>query len=266
MTTLIHRRLGATTINELIDASPSPSVLTDDHRHSLSGRFRAVSIESHRRLDAWSVERAGRVAESFRWSPVTARRLLGNGALIRRHDDRTSITDAVADEIADQLLRATSGHARTGSLASWLTGAHPTHVAIVTAESVNWATQLHDVAIEIDAPWRISSADAFVDVAGARTSLRARRDIEVRRGDDRVILRVRGGAPGKSAGPGLRTDLVIDTLADPAGLAPARYIGLWPDAGLCLAVDGTMEDLRAGARDLVRTAVAQRRARLAQAA
>jgi len=32
-----------------------------------------------------------------------------------------------------------------------------------------------------------------------------------------------------------------------------------PEAGVCLSVDGTMSDLRSGARDLVRTAVAQRR-------
>jgi len=265
MTTLIHRRLSAGVINELIVTSLSPSTLTDDHRRSLSGRFRAVSLDSHRRLDAWSVERAGRASDAFRWSPTTARRTLGNAALRRRRDERTTITDAVGDEIAAHLLRAASGHARAGSLGSWLSSAHRAHVAIVMAESIDWATQLHDVAVQLDVPWLIA-ADAFVDVAGARTSLRARRDIEVPRGNDRVIIRVRGGAPGKSAGPGLRTELVIDALADPTGLAAARYIGLWPDAGLCLAVDGTMNDLRAGARDLVRTAVAQRRARLPQAA
>jgi hypothetical protein len=57
----------------------------------------------------------------------------------------------------------------------------------------------------------------------------------------------------------LRADLTIEALADHDGLAPVRYIGLWPEAGVCLSVDGTMSDLRSGARDLVRTAVAQRR-------
>jgi hypothetical protein len=266
VTTLLHRRLDHGAVNDLIATAPRPTSLTDDHHSSLRARFRAVSIDSHRRLDAWSVERAGRPPDPFRWSPTTARRTIGNAALLRRRDDRLTITNAVADEIAEQLLRATSGHARGGSLASWLASAHRTHVAIVMAESVNWATQLVDLASRLDAPWQTCATDAFVDVAGARTSLRARRDIEVRHGAERVLIRVRGGAPGKSAGPGLRADLVIDALADPAGLAPARYIGLWPDAGLCLAVDGSMDDLRAGARDLVRTAVAQRRARPAQAA
>ena len=70
---------------------------------------------------------------------------------------------------------------------------------------------------------------------------------------------MRSGAPGKSAGPGLRADLTIEALADHDGVAPLRYVGLWPEAGVALSVDGTMEDLRSGARDLVRTAVAQRR-------
>ena len=75
----------------------------------------------------------------------------------------------------------------------------------------------------------------------------------------RVLVRVRMGAPGKSAGPGLRADLTIDALAEPDGVAAVRVIGLWPEAGVVLSVDGTMEDLRAGARDLVRTAVARQR-------
>ena len=81
-----------------------------------------------------------------------------------------------------------------------------------------------------------------------------------------MLLRVRAGAPGKSAGPGLRADLTIDALAEPTGLAASRVIGLWPEAGVVLSVDGTMEDLRAGARDLVRTAAAFQRYRLAKAA
>ncbi len=108
-------------------------------------------------------------------------------------------------------------------------------------------------------PWSVATSDAYYDVASARTTLRARRDLIVRNEGTRTIVRVRSGAPGKSAGPGLRADLTVDALADHDGLAPARLIGLWPEAGVCLCVDGTMADLRAGARDLVRTAVAQRR-------
>jgi hypothetical protein len=177
-----------------------------------------------------------------------------------------SVTEAVRDELADQMLRAASGYARHGSLSYWLASAPHPVIGLVTAEAVNWATQLQEITQGLDGDWLVASSDAYYDVATARTTLRARRDVIVARDDARIIVRVRSGSPGKSAGPGLRADLTIDTLADHDGAAPARLIGLWPEAGVCLAVDGTITDLRAGARDLVRTAVAQRRQRVLLAA
>ena len=261
MTTLLHRRLTSAQLNELIDSAPDEVVtLTDDHRHSLAARFRGVAIPGHRRLDAWSVERAGRIGEGFRWSPTTARRVLGNAALRQLcAQPRANATDAVRDELVDHMVRAASGHARSGSLSSWLASAPHPVLGLVTSEAVNWATQLYEIAEGLHEPCQVARSDAYYDVASARTTLRGRRDLVVARGEARVLLRVRAGAPGKSAGPGLRADLTIDTLADHSGVAPRRVIGLWPDAGVCLAVDATMDDLRSGARDLVRAAVAQRR-------
>jgi hypothetical protein len=261
MTTLVHRRLVSEHLNALLDEGPeSPVALTDDHRRSLSARFRAVASLEHRRLDAWSVEQAGRPAGVFLWSPASARRALGNGALRRTTGDpTTSIAEGVRDEVADQMLRCASGRARGGSLAHWLASSPQPVVGLVIAEAVNWATQLGEIANGIDGPWRIAPSDAYYEVAAARTTLRARRDLVISRGDDRVIVRVRSGSPGKSAGPGLRADLTVETLADAQGVAPLRFVGIWPEAGVALAVDGTMADLRAGARDLVRTAVARRR-------
>ena len=261
MNTLLHRRLTGAQLNELVCAAPEePVSLTDDHRRSLAARFRAVSIPGHRRLDAWSVEQAGRVSDVFRWSPATARRVLGNAGLRRLCEQpQSSPIDVVRDELVEHMLRATSGHARSGSLASWLALAPHPVLGLVTSEAVNWTTQLFEIARELSEPWHGPRSDAYYDVASARTTLRGRRDLVVQRGDTRVLVRVRSGAPGKSAGPGLRADLTIDTLADHSGVAPVRVIGIWPEAGVCLAVDGTMDDLRSGARDLVRTAVAQRR-------
>jgi len=268
VTTLHHRRLTTEQLHDLVSGAPTEQAqLTDDHRTSLSARFRAVSSPGHRRLDAWSVEQAGKGGSAFRWAPATARRVLGNGALRRvEATESLSIIDAVRDELADQLLRAASGYARAGSLAYWLaSSAHPV-LGLVTSEAVNWATQLHEIGQGLPSPWTVATADAYYDVATARTSLRARRDLIVDNDTSRVIVRVRAGAPGKSAGPGLRADLTIETLANHDGVAPARFIGLWPEAGVCLCVDGTMDDLRSGARDLVRTAVAQRRQRTLLAA
>jgi hypothetical protein len=61
VTTLMHRRLTQSDLNDLVsDVAPvGAGALSDAHRASLSARFRAVSVPGHRRLDAWSVERAG---------------------------------------------------------------------------------------------------------------------------------------------------------------------------------------------------------------
>lgn len=265
--TLLHRRLTKSDLNGLLaDAPIEPVRLSDEHRASLSTRFRAVSVPGHRRLDAWGVERAGRSGSPFRWSPNSARRALGNAALRRVSAHPASIRDAVRDEVGDHMLRAASGYSRSGSLSHWLASAPHPVIGLVTAEAVNWATQLHEISQWIEVPWTVPSSDAYYDVASARTTLRARRDLIVRTDETRTIVRVRSGAPGKSAGPGLRADLTIEALADHDGIAPVRFIGLWPEAGVCLSVDGTMTDLRSGARDLVRTAVAQRRRRTSLAA
>ena len=268
MTALTHRRYSRNVLNRLIDDAPTiPQLLTDDHRRSLSARFRAVAGADHRRLDAWMVERAGQPFGTFRWSPTTAKRVVGNAALRRALNDLTLTSfDAVDIEVTDQLLRATSGYARPGSLAFYLAQSSPSVVGLVAAEAANWVTQLGEAAEGIAAPWSVATSDAYYDVARARTTLRGRRDLIVVRGLSRILLRVRAGAPGKSAGPGLRADLTIDALANDTGLAAARVLGLWPEAGVVLSVDGTMEDLRLGARDLVRTAVANQRHRLFLAA
>jgi hypothetical protein len=268
MTTLLHRRYTSDLLNELITSSPSELVsLTDDHRLSLAARFRAVAGTQHRRLDAWAVEQAGQATTPFAWGPATARRVVGNAALRRvERQPSLTITEAVHDEVDEQLLRAASGYARAGSLAHWLCSVTHPVLGLVSAEAVNWTTQVLEAAQSLDSPWRVPASDAYYDVATARTTLRGRRDLVVSTGDARVIVRLRSGAPGKSAGPGLRADMTIDALAHLDGVAPSRIVGLWPEAGVMLSVDGTMADIRAGARDLVRTAVAQKRAKLAIAA
>ena len=268
MTVLSHRRASRHVLNRLVAEAPlEAATLTDDHRRSLSARFRAVSSDRHRRLDAWMVERAGAPSGPFRWSPAAARRTLGNAALRRRLlDPALSSVAAVDEEVSEHLLRVLEGRARSGSLANFLAQSAPSTLGLIGAEAAAWATELAEAADALTFPWSVATSDAFYDVATARTTLRGRRDLIVSRDDQRVVLRVRAGAPGKSAGPGLRAALTIDALADPAGVAAARIIGLWPEAGVVLSIDGTIEDLRAGARDLVRTAVAQQRERLAHAA
>ena len=267
MSSLIQRRLNVRSLAEVIEGAPRDAAwIEEEHRTSLADRFRAVPATERRRLDAWMVEHAGRPSTPFAWSPATARRILGNNALRRVQGDPEDILRAVRDELADQLLRATRGYARPGSLGHWLASVNHPILGLITAEAVNWATQLLECLPGDDLEWTVAASDVYVDLAGARTTLRGRRDIVVSTAFGRIIVRVRSGQPGKSTGPGLRSDLVVETLADPHGRAPRRYLGVWPDAGLVLGVDGTMENVRAGARDLLRTAVAQRRHALVLAA
>ncbi|NNN08400.1 MAG: hypothetical protein HKL85_04310 [Acidimicrobiaceae bacterium] len=260
MSDLLQRRLSTEDLRELVELAPAQSTtINEEHRASLASRFRAVPNTEHRRLDAWMVEQAGRTPGPFAWSPATARRILGNNALRRVLRTPDTILNAVRDEIADQLLRSVKGYARSGSLGHWLAGVSHPVLGLITAEAVNWATQTLECVRGLSVTWRVPASDVYYDVAAARTTLRGRRDVVI--GDDaqRVVVRIRSGSPGKSAGPGLRSDLVVETLAHPEGLAPRRYLGLWPDAGLILGVEGTMENVRSGARDFIRAAVVQRR-------
>lgn len=260
MSSLLQRRLTPSELGSLVESAPSDPAMVSDHcRASLAGRLRAVPATGHRRLDAWMVEQAGRASRPFAWSPATARRNLGNNALRRLNQCPDTTLNAVRDELAEQLVRAVRGFARSGSLAHWLAGVSHPVLGLITAEAVDWVTQTLECAQGLGEEWRVAPSDAYYDVAGARTTLRGRRDIIVDTGTERVVVRIRSGMPGKSAGPGLRSDMVVETLAHHAGLAPRRFLGVWPDAGIILGVDGTSDNVRAGARDFVRAAVAQRR-------
>ena len=267
MSTLLQRRLSAHDLRELIAQAPTQAAcVSDDHRASLASRFRAVPHTEHRRLDAWMVEQAGRPPRPFAWSPATARRILGNNALRRVMGEPDTILNAVREEIADQLLRRVKGYARAGSLGHWLSDVSHPVLGLITGEAVNWATQTLECVEGLEMAWRVASSDVYYEVAAARTTLRGRRDVIIGDEAQRIVVRIRSGSPGRSAGPGLRSDLVVATLAHPDGLAPRRYLGIWPDAGLILGVEGSMESVRSGARDLVRAAVAQRRHILVRAA
>ncbi len=256
MSALIVRRLTPTTLAETVLGPEVETVVTNAHRNTLAARFRAVAIDRHRRLDAWSVESAGRPPAPFRWSPVTARRHLANAALRRLATGARSIRLGVDLEIAELVACAAEGRLGAGSLGAWLAARDPAELAVVRAAAADWATTLAELSSAIQGDWHVARADAYYDVERARTTLRARQDIIV--GPHEAVVRVRGGEPSASAGPGLRADLVAATFASDDGRAPRRYVGVWPDAGLLVALDGTMDNLRAGARDLVRTAVVQR--------
>lgn len=169
------------------------------------------------------------------------------------------LVSAARDEVDELLVRAAAGYARPGSIAYWLSAQSSAVLSLVVAEATTWASAAIETLAPLELEWSPVDVDVFYDVATARTTLRSRRDAVVSDADQRVVIRFRSGVPAKFAGAGLRADLVIDALGNPRGLSARRMIGLWPDSGIALAVDGTLDDLRSGARDLVRTAVTQQR-------
>ena len=261
MTTLGHHRYSRHVLDRLVEGARAPGAsLGDAERDALGARLRAVPSRERRRVDAWLVERGANAPTAFAWSPARARRALGRGALRRLTGDpsRTPLA-AVTEEVLDLLARAATGYVGSGTLAAYLAAVDDATRALCAAEAVTWATQTGEAAATLSHSWAIPPADPYYDVPRARTTLRGQRDLVVRSGADRVVVRVRAGAPGPSAGPGLRVDLLVDALADPEGTPAARVVGLWPEAGVALSVDGTLEDLRAGARAVVRALVAGRR-------
>jgi hypothetical protein len=156
--------------------------------------------------------------------------------------------------VVEHLSRAATGYARRGSLSSWLAELSTAQLALVTSDALNWSHALEEIAKSTEASVEVADSDAYYDVATARTTLRGRRDLVVATEEQRTVIRVRSGAPGRTAGAGLRADLAIDAFSRPDGQAANQIIGVWPDAGLLLRVEGSIADLKAGARDLLRVA------------
>ncbi|HQU26788.1 MAG TPA: hypothetical protein PLS29_07135 [Acidimicrobiales bacterium] len=261
MTSFGHHRYSRHVLDRLVEGATTPDAsLGAAERDAFGGRLAAVPTLERRRVDAWLVERGATTPSAFAWSPARARRALGRGALRRLTADpsRTPLA-AVTEEVLDHLARAATGYVGSGTLAAYLAAVDDATRALCAAEAVTWATQTGEAAATLSHPWAIPPADPYYDVPGARTTLRGQRDLVVSAGAGRVLVRVRAGAPGRSAGAGLRVDLLVDALADASGAPPARVVGLWPEAGVALSVDGTLEDLRAGARAVVRALVVGRR-------
>lgn len=261
MTALAVRRLDLRSLGELAHGTARPAVyLTDDHRLALAQRFRATSGITRRRLEAWHIEGRG-TTSPFHWTPRRARRSVGRAAL-RRYTLRraTSLARAAIDEVDELLVRAKTGSAAPGSLAHWLLGQPLAVHGAVAAHAATWATTALVTIEPVPVEWTVCEADAFYDVAGARTTLRGRRDLTLDRDGARVLVRFRSGQPGPRAGTGLRADLAVDALSQRDGAVAQRIVGLWPDAGLALSVEGTLESARRGARALVAASAVQQRA------
>ncbi len=264
---MISRRLSVDQLRNLVTSAPKDSVhLHDVQRASFAQHLRDVARPTYHRLDSWTVEHSRQAPRGFRWTPAAARRTIGNATLRRAHRELTTLPDALDHEIAARRTRCATGYARPGSLDHWLGALSPAVLALVRAEALTWVATLVECTRGLALPWAVVTSDAYYDLPGARTTLRGRRDLVVVPDERRVLVRLRPGQPGRFAGTGLRVDLLIDALSDASVPAAARVLGIWPEAGIILSADGTLENLRTAARVLVRTASAPPRELVDQAA
>lgn len=261
----LQRGIAPHDLHELVQLSNASFVISDEHRATLAQRFRTISSAQRLRVDAWMVERRGASGRNFAWSPLTARRSIGNAAL-RRSTVGNDLTASVQEIIDEHLHRVARGYARPGSLSHWIANIPDAVRALVVSDALTWATVSLETLDSFGTLYAIAAADAYYDVAGARVSLRGRRDATIATDTGRIVIRLRTGLPAPTAIAGLRADLAVDAFSHVGGIAPQRIIGVWPEAGISLSVDGTEETVRAGARDLMRAAITQHRAVLTNAA
>ena len=264
---LLHRRLTEEYVNELIDRERRASRVSSPMTTAVPRRPRVSRRGGSRPSTTRRVVRSSRPASGA--DRFVGRRQPRGASSATPHCDEwrtqplSTITGAVRDELADQMLRAASGYARDGSLSHWLASAPHPVIGLVTAEAVNWATQLQEITDGLHSnrgrshqatPTTTSPPLARRCALVATSSL-----IATRRADHRArALAVRRArAPDRVCGPISRSTRSPTTTA----WRPRATSGSGPRRASVSRVDGTMADLRAGARDLVRTAVAQRRQR-----
>lgn len=261
---------------ELVREPASPPEFLDPRLHRvLAARIAARAPGRHLgsiRIDSHVLLEGPYDATPFRWSPRTARRLLGAAALRRVIEGTCSNPlSAVRAEIDEVVARALREHTRPGSLGTWL-GESPHSVrAAALGEAVTWTTDLlvYLGPLAVMGGLSVGRADPVWAVPGAPwISLRGRIDAEVRLDVEmrtRALLCVRGGRPSGTAAADLGFVGLVDALTQPGAPLATRVIGIWPSAGRMISLELEAEDLRRAARTVV-GAVERRRTAPAVAA
>jgi len=250
--------------------APSPEALLEratrarDDDPAVTARLRgqlvarlAKSLGADRRrhrVDAFVVEHGPtRFDAPFAWSARAARRPIGTPAARQVASGAMSNPICAAAAEIDRLCdRSNRGLVRRGSLGAWLSAAPGTVRSLCVVEAATWSERLLRFVDPVHAERRVEIGipDAWFDVPGTSITLQGRLDAAWRpaSGAPLALLRVRDGLPGARSADGLVVDALVASLA---GECPARMIGAWPDAGLCLVVDFDDEAARRAARLLL---------------
>jgi len=248
-------------VEVLVSSAEDAAPLSSRLRQLLIARLTDTSARAggpRRRLDAFSVERddAG-FTTPFAWGTRAARRAIGTaaarGVAQGRHADALRAASEEVERLCD---RAERGLSRPGSLGAWLRGEPAPVRSLCALEAATWAGGLLAlVTPATQGALGVGVADAWFEVPGTKLTLHGRRDAIAAAGERRSILRLRDGLPGDASLAGLAVEGLVESLAAPTRALPARVVGAWPDAGVCLVMDFDEDVARTAARGLVSAAV-----------
>lgn len=193
----------------------------------------------------------------FRWSALTARRVLGLAA-VRAGVEGSARTpaDAVALVMDEPHRHAGVGRAGAGSCRDWLGSLSRPARALVQAEATTWATHLW-TSVEwrrLDPSPIVGPPDRWWELRReARISVRGRADVRFGSpGGPTTLLTVLAGVPGGTSRMELLLAALVDALRDGPERCPSRVVGWWPDCGKAWIVPVHEGGLVACAGEVVR--------------
>jgi len=250
----------ATLVEVLTAGCDEADPLGDRLRAQLVARLSAVAPSlrgARRRLDAYSVEReSAGFSTPFSWGTRAARRPIGTAAARSTAQGQSPDVLRAANAEVERLCdRAARGLTRPGSLGTWLASEPASVRSLCALEAATWAAGLLALVVPREAAGTpevsVGVADAWFEVPGTGLTLVGRRDAVATSGPRASILRLRDGLPGARCVDGLLVDGLIEALGAPTRPLPARVVGAWPDAGLCVVVEFDDEGARGAARALL---------------
>jgi hypothetical protein len=205
---------------------------------------------------------------AFAWSPFFVRRSLGAAIVDECLRDRRRSPAEVAVAVLEGAL---AGWRRTGERRfhwePWVAGLPPAGRANVLADAVTWATALwssFDWAAFPERPLVGGPPEQWTTPEAPGVRLTSRTDLKVQSSGAPAgsavpgalaVVTVLNGAPPPSGSAALAYPALVSALCAPWRGAPARSVGLWPDAGHVESVDVDAAVLEAAADLVIETVV-----------